>query len=1084
VAGANSGVTMPNKKTVALAKLTAPRLYQTMPRKRLFRLLDDLRAHPVTWIPGPPGSGKTTLLASYIQTARLPFVWYQLDGGDADPSTFFYYLALAVRGINRRAHRPLPVLTPEYLPDVAGFSRRYFRSLFERLPHGSVLVLDNYQELPSDSPVHAVVGEAINELPDSIRLIAVSRSDPPPALTRHTLSGRLVSMDALQLRLTLEETRGIARLRGTADPATVAVLHERSNGWAAGLVLMLQDVRHGRWLDDDGAGEMSQSAFDYFASEIFDKISEEGQQILLATSRLPQFTAREAELVSGRPAAGKFVDWLYRRRLFVDRRGSATPTYRYHDLFCEFLSVMSGRRHSAAERSALARRAAALLIESDQHEAAALQLAEAADWDTLCALIRRRAPALLAQGRGQTLRDWIALVPQHHDADRSWLRYWHGASLVWIDPRRAQAVLAQSYGEFTAEPDVAGQTLCVSGLLESYYFELADDRRMDPWLRVMEQLLRADPDLPTAEDGVRAYATMVVGLTRRNPDHPLLRSYVEHLIGLLSGPVEVNHKVTAAGQILQHLHFLPDEELLRRVRHIVGADLDDPRVAPITRMLWFCHLGYCLHRFGDFEAALASYAQSLRIGEESGLAQLEPFVRFLRQGALVSTADGKAAELNLVRLETLVTAASPLAIYHGLLWARTGECVRHRRFEQALQYGKDALAVADQSGMTCLCVQSRVKLAQICAQAGLSEEASYWVAQTRHLPAPKSFYYVPVELALMEAYLAWAAGNLARCEELLKEALRHAKTTGRMNNYLDWVGGLAIRSRLYAIALDRGIETEFVREVVRRYRVRPPGQAGANWPWPIKVHAFGKFEVLLDDRPLEFGRKVPRKPLAVLKVIVAAGGSEVPDTALIDALWPELDGDAAYNALTAALARLRVILNDKEAVRQHGGKVALNRATCWVDFWQFEHEIDCVDRADTQSLGNTLALYRGPLLPDEDEGWAIPPRERARARYVQAMARHSEALLRSGELAQTIDCLERALGVDALVEGFYCQLMRCHARMGQSAAVVDVYARMQRILQERLGTAPSASSRALYAELLGDGQATQSPTPSALGSTA
>jgi len=1075
---------MGNKKTVALAKLTAPRLYQTMPRKRLFRLLDDLRAHPAIWMPGPPGSGKTTLVASYIQTARLPIVWYQLDGGDADPSTFFYYVSFAVRGISRRTQRPLPVLTPEYLPDVAGFSRRYFRSLFERLPHGSVLVLDNYQELPSDSPVHAVVGEAINELPDSLRLIAVSRSDPPPALARHMLSGRLVSTDALQLRLTLEETRGIAKLRGTADAATVAVLHQRSHGWAAGLVLMLQDMRRGSWLDTAAAGEMSQSAFDYFASEIFDKISEEGQQILLATSYLPQFTAREAELVSGRPAAAKFVDWLYRRRLFVDRRGGAAPTYRYHDLFCQFLSTMSGRRHSAAERSALARRAAALLMDSDQHEAAAIQLAEAADWDALCALIRRQAPALLAQGRGQTLRGWIALVPQDPGADRSWLRYWHGASLIWIDPPRAQALLAQSYSEFAAEPDVTGQTLCVSGLLESYYFELADDRRMDRWLEVMEQLLRADPALPTAEDRVRSYATMVVGLTRRNPDHHLLRSYVERLIGLLSEPVEVNHKVIAAGQVLQHLHFLPDEELLRRIRHVAGADLDDPRVAPITRMLWFCHLGYCLHRFGDFEAALASYGHSLRIGEESGLPQLEPLVRFLRQGALVSTADGKAAELNLERLETLVTAGSPLAMYHGLLWARTGECVRHGRFEQALEHGKDALAIAERSGMTCLCVQSRVKLAQICAQAGLAEEASYWVTQTRHLPPPKSFYYVLDELVLIDAYLAWAAGDLARCEQLLKEALSHGKTTGRMNNYLDWVGGLAIRSRVFAIALDRGIETDFVREVVRRYRVRPPGQASASWPWPIKVHALGKFEILLDDRPLEFGRKLPRKPLAVLKVIVAAGGSEVLDTALIDALWPELDGDAAYNALGAALARLRVILNDKEAVRQHGGKVALNRATCWVDFWQFEHEIDRADRADPPSLSNALALYRGPLLPGEDEGWAIPPRERARARYVQAMARHGDALLRSGEIAQTIDCLERALRVDALVEDFYCQLMRCHARMGQSAAVVDVYARMQRVLHERLGIAPSASSRVLYAELLGDGHANRPPIPSALGSSA
>jgi len=80
--------------------------------------------------------------------------------------------------------------------------------------------------------------------------------------------------------------------------------------------------------------------------------------------------------------------------------------------------------------------------------------------------------------------------------------------------------------------------------------------------------------------------------------------------------------------------------------------------------------------------------------------------------------------------------------------------------------------------------------------------------------------------------------------------------------------------------------------------------------------------------------------------------------------------------------------------------------------------------------------------------------------------------------------LERGRFVWPQVEDFYCQLMRCHARMGQSAAVVDVYARMQRVLHERLGIAPSASSRVLYAELLGDGHANRPPIPSALGSSA
>jgi ATP/maltotriose-dependent transcriptional regulator MalT len=129
---------------MALAKTTRPRLSGVFPRKRLFRELDRSRKRPITWIQGPPGAGKTTLVASYIQSRKLNCLWYQVDEGDADIATFFYHLRLAAP----RRRRPLPLLTPEYLPALSVFTQRFFRELYSRLRTPFVVVLDNYQDAP------------------------------------------------------------------------------------------------------------------------------------------------------------------------------------------------------------------------------------------------------------------------------------------------------------------------------------------------------------------------------------------------------------------------------------------------------------------------------------------------------------------------------------------------------------------------------------------------------------------------------------------------------------------------------------------------------------------------------------------------------------------------------------------------------------------------------------------------------------------------------------------------------------------------------------------------------------------------
>jgi ATP/maltotriose-dependent transcriptional regulator MalT len=173
------------KRVPQFAKLTRPRLHNAVARERLFALLDEAREHkPAICVVGPPGAGKTTLVASWLDARGIKGIWYQVDPGDSDLATFFYYLGEATKTFSRKGQRPLPVLTPEYLSDIEGFSRRFFREVFSRLPEGATLLLDNCQEVSADQGFHRLVAQAVDEVPAGMTLVAVSRRDPPDCYAR------------------------------------------------------------------------------------------------------------------------------------------------------------------------------------------------------------------------------------------------------------------------------------------------------------------------------------------------------------------------------------------------------------------------------------------------------------------------------------------------------------------------------------------------------------------------------------------------------------------------------------------------------------------------------------------------------------------------------------------------------------------------------------------------------------------------------------------------------------------------------------------------------------------------------------
>jgi DNA-binding SARP family transcriptional activator len=137
----------------------------------------------------------------------------------------------------------------------------------------------------------------------------------------------------------------------------------------------------------------------------------------------------------------------------------------------------------------------------------------------------------------------------------------------------------------------------------------------------------------------------------------------------------------------------------------------------------------------------------------------------------------------------------------------------------------------------------------------------------------------------------------------------------------------------------------------------------------LKVHVLGRFRLTKGDIPIAIPPRL-RKPRELLQSLIAFGGTEVGAGVLIDALWPDSEGDAAYHALESALYRLRQLLGARDAVLMEGGKVSLNRDQLWVDMWEFEEELqrprDPLANG-LERIGRLRLLYQGHFLQLETE---------------------------------------------------------------------------------------------------------------------
>jgi len=243
------------------------------------------------------------------------------------------------------------------------FARRYFEALALRLKPPCVLVFDNYQDVATDAALHAVLCEGVATLPAGFTAMVLSRTDPPAEQARLRANETMTLIGWQELQLTPEEVKGIGKLKGQ-PPASLEQLYDKTYGWVAGLVLLLEQGKTGHLAIHSLQDRSPQVLFDYFAGEVFAKMEAEAQRVLLASAFLPKMTVNMVAQLTHSSSAGPLLAELNRKNYFTLKHAHAEPVYEYHPLFREFLLARAKASYEPERLIELKKAAAALLEEA------------------------------------------------------------------------------------------------------------------------------------------------------------------------------------------------------------------------------------------------------------------------------------------------------------------------------------------------------------------------------------------------------------------------------------------------------------------------------------------------------------------------------------------------------------------------------------------------------------------------------------------------------------------------------------------------------------------------------------------------
>jgi LuxR family maltose regulon positive regulatory protein len=404
-------------RVVPATKVDPPRLRSGMIRRA--RLTDPLREQrpTLTLLVAPPGFGKTSLLADWAGADPRTFAWLRADRQDNDPALLWAGIGAAIGvalddpelgdSLSRLGNRP----------DAAAAAAAELAVVDREL----VLCIDDYHLVESEFS-HVSLFELAELAPPNVRLALATRSEPPMPIARLRAQDELIEVRARELAFSLEESAAFLNeaLELELEPRFVRILHQRTQGWPAGLYLAYLSLRAApnaaEFIETFGAS--NRHVGDFLTEQVLLALDPETLDFLLDTAITDTICGPLGDAIRATTGSAERLAEVERANVFIVPLDERREWYRYHPLFAELLQLELARRHPE-RRPILHERAARWYAEQGDADSAVRHAVGAGNEDLAATFIATHYLEWLERGRLSSIVRWLeALGPERVRADR------------------------------------------------------------------------------------------------------------------------------------------------------------------------------------------------------------------------------------------------------------------------------------------------------------------------------------------------------------------------------------------------------------------------------------------------------------------------------------------------------------------------------------------------------------------------------------------------------------------------------------------------------------------------------------------
>jgi ATP/maltotriose-dependent transcriptional regulator MalT/DNA-binding SARP family transcriptional activator len=1067
---------------VIRTKIVPPRRSKReLARPRVSDFLADALSHRLTLIQAGAGYGKSTALAALVDGDH-PLIWYQVARQDSDPLVFLQHLNYATQiALPNLDGLPTSILAawegsrgPLPANDIVC---QYINALSEGLQEPTLLVLDDVHLASHEDDIAHILDLLIRLAPTDFHVLLAARPKVQlPNLSRWEARGQVLTLDQSHLAFTSDEIEKLFaecyNYELSQDEAQK--LYSVTEGWAISLQLIWQSLRSGAAASVDDALNRQTSSlgslFDVLAKEVLSQHPQDVQDFLRISSTLRVLTAGACDALRESQDSMEMLSYLRRQEFFIVYLND--DSLRYQHIFRQFLQQLVPE----AQLKEWHTRAADFYRADDDPESTVYHLLKAEDFSQAAEYLETYGRELLAQGRLNTLENYLQALPpgQFHnhprllsylgDLDRLHSRYQE--SLAWY--QQAETIWRQRGQLGDVGRALRGQA--------RVYLDTVDPARAE---ELLQEALHLSDGFSNRESQARLLEMLAENkLNAGKPDE------AEKLR-------EEANRLRIEGPALSQLMFrvLLRTGRLEQARQELELRVESERLEPVMVPRAHRESLFLLSLIYAFQGKAQAAFDTAEEGTQRGIELDSPYmtaVGHMRQGHALMLLPGsnrysKARQQFDQAIKISHELATPRLRVEAL-WGMSRAYGYQGELVKAQQAAVRGIEIASQAGDEWIASLVHLAFGASLTLSGRFETSPEWLLKAARgfQECSDKFGYTVSRLWLCTGW--FLGGERQWLSQVMPEVLETCSRNGY--DYLLTRPTLLgtpderVLIPLLIFARNNNWHAEYIDHLLEIIGLagisRHPG-------YQLRVKTLGTFQVARGEDLIPIHGWRREKTRQLFQLLLTFRQAPLDREQVFEHLWPGAEPQVAQRNFKVAL---NTLFNVLEPTRKPGSESAYilregsvygirPGADIWLDADAFQAKLDQSSKLDLVQdaqalvmLENTVGLYGGEYLPDARyENWAAIERERLSVQFLHAADRLCELYLFNRRYEDVVDLYQQILTYDNCWERAYRHAMIAYSKLGDHGQMARTYQRCIQTLGEELEVAPSLETEQLFQQL-------------------